>query len=230
MSLQQKVRSISRGPSTVVRTMVRSVAQRFGNTSKKERALAKSPDAFPWDEVSEVSTCDGDAICSWTSGDSLASAPLCAQPCDRDEPVVIFDWDDTLLPTTFVDFLGQLPANGRQFEAAEKHAKQVESILRTARSLGRVAIVTMANKKWLVKSAERYLPGLDVEALTEELDIPVVYASEYGSSGAASSHRPRAVLVSQQWQCCMAQQIRAGRAGLSRREELGRPRELGRRG
>lgn len=190
MPVPQQIRLFSRGPSAVRRTMARFAAQVLTPKGKNDCVSAKASDAFPWDEVSDASTAEGDAV-SWSSGDSLAriseisgiseASHPCTVPCGPDEPVVIFDYDDTLLPTSFFDRLGTLPSVGAQLEDAEKHARQVERMLRTARSHGRVAIVTMANRRWLVKSARRYLPGLDIEALAVELDIPLVFASEHSA-------------------------------------------------
>lgn len=142
-----------------------------------------SDEFFPWSEASTESPSE---IGSWRSGDSsLASIEEEILPCVPDEPVVIFDWDDTLIPTSFFDFQGTMATPAGQSvamaAATARHVQHVESVLRTARSVGRVAIVTMANERWFKKSARRFLPGLEIEALMQELDIPVYYAREYGS-------------------------------------------------
>lgn len=182
MPALQKLRSLS---SAVRHAMEGFAAPVRTANMKMDRVLAKAPDAFPWDEISDASTADGDAS-SGIGGGSLGrisevseDSVVCALPYGPDEPVVIFDYDDTLLPTSFFDRLGTLPSIGWQLEEAEKHAKQVESTLRAARSLGRVAIVTMANERWLAKSSRRYLPGLDIEDLAAELDIPLVFANDH---------------------------------------------------
>ncbi|CAE7395021.1 mtpn [Symbiodinium natans] len=112
---------------------------------------------------------------------------------------IVFDWDDTLMPTSFLDDLermmpkrglGQrqgskqagLPRDCPCFAAMERHADRVRSILRTARSLGNVAIVTMAERPWVPESASQYLPGLDLEVLLSELDIPILYGPEFMGS------------------------------------------------
>lgn len=131
-------------------------------------------------------------------------------------PVIIFDWDDTLFPTSYLlkevapalrrrrprlpsaDHRGNLDgATGgqRRFrkdsDASEatvnlpepyhsdlaEHAKVIRFVLRTARSLANVGIVTLAKEPWVVDSG-KYLPGLDLEHLLEELDIPVYYAGD----------------------------------------------------
>jgi len=49
-------------------------------------------------------------------------------------------------------------------------------LLRTARRTARVAIVSNSLSPWVQASAARYLPGLDLEALLQELDVPVYYS------------------------------------------------------
>lgn len=59
-----------------------------------------------------------------------------------------------------------------------KHAKLVEEVLRAARAVSHVSIVTLSKNSWVPKSAERFLPGVDFHALFEELNITVHYAQE----------------------------------------------------
>lgn len=100
-------------------------------------------------------------------------------------PFFIFDWDDTLFPTSYVNETVQpelqnlvedeLPA---VFEKPLRlHAEALEATLRAARKLGTIAIVTLANREWVHTSA-RFLPGLDLEELFKELDIQISYARE----------------------------------------------------
>merc|ERR1712070_941592 len=51
-----------------------------------------------------------------------------------------------------------------------------EFVLRKALTLARVAIVTLSMAPWVPFSASRYLPGIDIEELLAELDIPVYYS------------------------------------------------------
>jgi len=100
--------------------------------------------------------------------------------------VIIFDWDDTLLPTSFFDGLPPIPSSAAArschlpfFVALRKHAKLVEEVLRAARAVACVSIVTLAKRPWVMQSAERYLIGLDFPALVRELDITIYYANEH---------------------------------------------------
>mmetsp|Transcript_98915 Transcript_98915/g.277018 ORF Transcript_98915/g.277018 Transcript_98915/m.277018 type:complete len:448 (-) Transcript_98915:307-1650(-) len=104
-------------------------------------------------------------------------------------PFIIFDWDDTLLPTFHItDVIKptlESAAYSKVLEDSEfygplcEHAEAVRAVLTAARQVGKVGIVTLAAKGWVENSAEWFLPGLDVEALFAELDIPVFYARQY---------------------------------------------------
>mmetsp|Transcript_31821 Transcript_31821/g.69599 ORF Transcript_31821/g.69599 Transcript_31821/m.69599 type:complete len:472 (+) Transcript_31821:49-1464(+) len=102
--------------------------------------------------------------------------------------VVIFDWDDTLFPTNFVISTvlpslggpgGTLSADSEYYERLASHAKQVESVLRSARRTAHVAIVTLSRSPWVQMSADQFLPNLNMAKLLQELGITVYYASEH---------------------------------------------------
>lgn len=59
-----------------------------------------------------------------------------------------------------------------------EHAALVAAVLRAARALGPVAIVTLSERGWVPYSAAQFLPGLDFSALLQELDISIYYARE----------------------------------------------------
>lgn len=105
---------------------------------------------------------------------------------NTENAVIIFDWDDTLMPTSFIKhrIWTQMTPEDRKREACldpsspfytqlVEHAQIVENILRSAREVARVAIVTLATRYWVTLSSQMYLPGLDLEALLVELDIEV---------------------------------------------------------
>jgi len=64
--------------------------------------------------------------------------------------------------------------------------RTLEELLRAARRLGSVCIVTSAARGWVAKSSKSYLLGLDLESLLRELDVQVHYAADFhtGSSHA----------------------------------------------
>lgn len=105
----------------------------------------------------------------------------------RSDSMIIFDWDDTLLPTSFFkempvaspDFVGQPLHSLPFYQSLMEHADLVQQILRAASAIAHISIVTLSARPWVLMSSETYLPGLDMEALMQELDIPVFYATEH---------------------------------------------------
>jgi len=85
---------------------------------------------------------------------------------DKEETLIIFDWDDTLCPTS----------NGESAtpeELAELRLA-VEHVLRAASGLGHVEIVSMACEGWIEDTVERLLPG--IKGVLEELNISISLA------------------------------------------------------
>eukprot|EP00440_Ansanella_granifera_P075111 gb/GFBE01081513.1/.p1 GENE.gb/GFBE01081513.1/~~gb/GFBE01081513.1/.p1 ORF type:complete len:521 (+),score=110.75 gb/GFBE01081513.1/:1-1563(+) len=108
----------------------------------------------------------------------------------RENAVIIFDWDDTLLPTTYIlgtvlpslpeeERHGELPDSSPHAAPLAAHAHLVGFLLRAARRSARVAIVSNSLSPWVEASGARYLPGLDLEALLQELEVPVYYARRH---------------------------------------------------
>jgi len=106
---------------------------------------------------------------------------------ENTKPVLIFDWDDTLLPTSFItenvvkeykdiDEDSAIEPDSPFYEELSAHAHLVEFVLRKATELTRVVIVTLSMDPWVAFSARHFLPGLDIERLLLELDIPVYYS------------------------------------------------------
>jgi hypothetical protein len=109
------------------------------------------------------------------------------QACDG---LVIFDFDDTLLPTSWLkqkDLFraghgGSMTKNSVAMMALKAHAQLVEETLRAGRATGKVSIVTLASESWVESSARDYLPGIDWPGLLRELDITVYHARKKGCS------------------------------------------------
>lgn len=94
--------------------------------------------------------------------------------------VIIFDWDDTLLPTSFLT--GKLSGKKRASAAAlKKHAQLVENTLRSASKVARVSIVTLSRNGWVYSSAAKHLRGLDFPALVAELGITIYHAFDWAT-------------------------------------------------
>jgi len=116
-----------------------------------------------------------------------------------EDTLIIFDWDDTLCPTTFIrkdlqlnwsdeppcfanmtvpvrkgghlDKSDSLPMLD---EVLRRHVEATAALLRFAARLGRVAIVTLAKQGWVEMSSKSFLPGL--WPVLEELQIEIFYA------------------------------------------------------
>ncbi|KEP67336.1 UNVERIFIED_CONTAM: hypothetical protein HHA_223870 [Hammondia hammondi] len=77
------------------------------------------------------------------------------------QTVTIFDWDDTLLCTTFLNACCHTrnwqPAFDEHIQKIERHAKD---LLELAMRFGRVFIITNAVEGWVEHSSQKYLPGL----------------------------------------------------------------------
>uniref|UniRef100_A0A7S4QQ33 Uncharacterized protein n=1 Tax=Alexandrium monilatum TaxID=311494 RepID=A0A7S4QQ33_9DINO len=108
----------------------------------------------------------------------------------RDNVIIIFDWDDTLLPTWWVQEMvnpylppgskeAKLPSDSPHYDSLAAHASSLKAMLMLARAVAQVAIVTLAVRPWVFTSAERFLPGIDLPELLRELGIPIFYAREH---------------------------------------------------
>jgi len=78
----------------------------------------------------------------------------------QSQTVIIFDWDDTLLCTSFLNASYDKPMSVN----AKRHLKGIEQaalqLLELAMSLGEVFIITNAMEGWVEWSAEKYVPAL----------------------------------------------------------------------
>mmetsp|Transcript_124994 Transcript_124994/g.312421 ORF Transcript_124994/g.312421 Transcript_124994/m.312421 type:complete len:358 (-) Transcript_124994:100-1173(-) len=127
-----------------------------------------------------------------------------ADTAARKGPLIIFDWDDTIFPTTDLTADGHFApsaASADQQDAIERllrlmlwsRRNELQSVtkaaaraLREARSVGRVVIVTNAIEGWVQTTAGKFLPDL-VADLT---DIPVISArSVFEPQGIADAAR-----------------------------------------
>jgi len=134
---------------------------RLGNEYPSLTSRAPSPclGTFPGSRENGVD--DG----SCPGGDSAAGPGLSFTP---DETILIFDWDDTLFPSTWVHdegwlmmrcgATGAVPA-AAQAQLARVAEKGIES-LRVAKELGTVLVVTNAEKGWIELSCQKLMPEL----------------------------------------------------------------------
>eukprot|EP00451_Oxyrrhis_marina_P004075 CAMPEP_0204276006 /NCGR_PEP_ID=MMETSP0468-20130131/27147_1 /ASSEMBLY_ACC=CAM_ASM_000383 /TAXON_ID=2969 /ORGANISM="Oxyrrhis marina" /LENGTH=223 /DNA_ID=CAMNT_0051252487 /DNA_START=36 /DNA_END=707 /DNA_ORIENTATION=+ len=68
--------------------------------------------------------------------------------------VIVFDWDDTLLPTTAIQ------ASSGSVGHYESHTRECIETLVAAQAYGEVVIVTAAEDGWVEASCELYMPEL----------------------------------------------------------------------
>jgi len=105
------------------------------------------------------------------------------------QTVIIFDWDDTLFPTTHVrddlELRWQKPLEQQSLPAAQKAeikenldkcAKLVTELLKLACGCGKVILVTLAKSPWVEESCKNFFPTIG--GLIRELQVPVVYAQQ----------------------------------------------------
>mmetsp|Transcript_70368 Transcript_70368/g.186757 ORF Transcript_70368/g.186757 Transcript_70368/m.186757 type:complete len:352 (-) Transcript_70368:47-1102(-) len=120
--------------------------------------------------------------------DELASFATPRKDIPNDT-LIIFDWDDTLFPTTFIRHdLGLSvrktlrdqnlrPEMMSQVQTTlAKAAGAVDQLLRLADKRGKVVIVTLAKSPWVTDSCRYFYPGIG--ELIEKLGIQIVYAQE----------------------------------------------------
>jgi hypothetical protein len=82
------------------------------------------------------------------------------------DKLLIIDWDDTVLPTSYLATEGVLRSadpipKGIRLDL-RKYAKRVKATLQLLAAHGRVVIVTNAEEGWVERSCGRFLPELEV--------------------------------------------------------------------
>jgi len=155
------------GSSGTVAQSVRSLESHESNLAVRE-SNSKLPNSFPEQSPSEP-----------TSNFTLR------------ETLIIFDWDDTILPSSWLSSRCMSLDEGAVVSHSERMLLDSlsETVCRTidlAAQLGRVAIVTNAEAGWVQLSAAKFMPAV-LERL-ESLDIAVMSARSIFES--ASNRTP----------------------------------------
>lgn len=93
------------------------------------------------------------------------SAPTPPSAFDVEDTIIIFDWDDTILPSTWMQREGlTLDASSRpneqQAEQLRTLARLSARTLRSAKRLGSVILVTNAERGWIELSCHKFMPSL----------------------------------------------------------------------
>mmetsp|Transcript_43896 Transcript_43896/g.129992 ORF Transcript_43896/g.129992 Transcript_43896/m.129992 type:complete len:410 (-) Transcript_43896:79-1308(-) len=107
-------------------------------------------------------------------------------------PLIIFDWDDTLFPTTFLTDVvlpgspaasknSFLPKDSPFAKGLDEHGRLVKDVLIKACSMASVCIVTLSARPWVENSAKWFMPNSGFNELLRKLEIPVFYAREHVS-------------------------------------------------
>lgn len=115
---------------------------------------------------------------------------------DKGQTVVVFDWDDTLFPTSFINddlnldydkpleqqpnLLGDSDLRGVIAKLQLCEAASQET-LRRADDLAHVVVVTLASSGWVEMACEHLYPSMG--KLLKELNIPIIYAQEHAGLG-----------------------------------------------
>jgi hypothetical protein len=95
---------------------------------------------------------------------------------DIHQPLLIFDWDDTLLPTSFLTRRG-LRLDGPSVSVdtmlvLERYADSVRKTLISAAMYGKVVIVTNAESGWINLTVDKFMPSISSLVLS----FPIVSA------------------------------------------------------
>jgi hypothetical protein len=130
-------------------------SERKGDIPDGDHDLASS--------TSAMDTKDDDTSSKSTTT-STSTSPT--SPCP--DTVIIFDWDDTLLASSFLSSRGyRLDSDMEktpEHEAVEQQLKELEmavtTLLTMALTYGSVHIVTNAETGWVQLSAQKFMPGL----------------------------------------------------------------------
>mmetsp|Transcript_120004 Transcript_120004/g.233651 ORF Transcript_120004/g.233651 Transcript_120004/m.233651 type:complete len:357 (-) Transcript_120004:131-1201(-) len=179
-------------PRIETQTEARWAAPRSGSSrSPLGRLQRRAKEGFH-----ATSSCDAACIASEQTPGAVApvspvSPKSLASSCsdvhrwfEPSETVIIFDWDDTLFPTSYLQqhHIGQLGTSKEQpaeflenaTKAMHSHIKVVDNLLRLAGKLGQVLIVTMATEIWVNLCVEKHIPGF--RDLLEAVGAQVVAA------------------------------------------------------
>lgn len=121
--------------------------------------IAEDDESYP---STDYGSDDLNSECASTEGDSEGEP---TSPFSFEQTCLILDWDDTLLPTTWLTALG-LGLSEEMFVTEEQRSELslmaglAEQTLRAAQTFGTVVIVTNAEEGWVELSCEKFMPSL----------------------------------------------------------------------
>jgi hypothetical protein len=112
----------------------------------------------------------GPRMTTMTIGSSAANGG------QRKEAVIVWDWDDTLIPTTWLNELVMPKQDDAKFkDQLTKQTQLIRDAILASHACARVVIVTLANQRWVQCTLDRFFVG--IQGLIERLGINIVYAA-----------------------------------------------------
>lgn len=145
----------------------------WDSDSEADFGLGSSEDAAAEDALASVYPCGGDrkrrrlARAKDCGCFGLSILPAAARRTVATEAtLIILDWDDTLMPSTWLQEQGLQIVAGSALPSEEQTAvlrgvaRCVIRTLRRAKRVGHVTIVTNAEKGWVELSCSKFLPGV----------------------------------------------------------------------
>ena len=138
---------------------------------------------------------------SYVSPSSTTTTSASVSPKEK-ENVIIFDWDDTLLASSFLASKGyKLDSTMERTPEIDAQLKHLESsvvaLLTMAIQFGRVHIITNAENGWVQLSAQKFIPGV-LPLLGTKVKV-VSARSSYESMFPVSPQAPQKWKVSSTW-------------------------------
>jgi hypothetical protein len=88
-----------------------------------------------------------------------------AEPFSEEDTVFIFDWDDTVLPSTWVQSQGlrlddSCEVTPEQWDQLQEVAANARETIMAAKRHGHVVLVTNAERGWIELSCAKFMPSL----------------------------------------------------------------------
>jgi len=125
--------------------------------------------------------------------DSLRSTGSQTDYSRPEQTIILFDWDDTLCPSTWIrdnqpalSYSKPAPCEERYQRPLREMQRQAEAVLTLALKMGKVMIVTNAMEPWVETSCRNFMP--DLLPLVEK--IPVIYARSIYDGGDGACVEP----------------------------------------
>lgn len=120
------------------------------------------------ESVCSMDMSTNDDSCSDLSVEESSSdedSSLDDSPFTSDQTLLIFDWDDTVLPSTWIQKQGlrlddASTVNSEQREELNSMAQCAIRTLRAAKRYGTVVLVTNAERGWIELSCRKFMPSL----------------------------------------------------------------------